>query len=263
MMNISLNNKTAMVCGSTQGIGKAVAKELAELGANIVLVAKDRDKLTKVLNELSAAGGQQHRFIKADFSFPDELKLKLNDYCKKNGPVHILVNNTGGPPSGRAIDASPKDYIQALTNHLVCNQILVKAVEEGMRKEGYGRIINILSTSVKEPILGLGVSNTVRWAVAGWAKTLSKELGPCGITVNNILPGFTDTARLKTLLKSKAENLGKSYEEILEDSLKMIPAGRLATPEEIGYAAAFLASPAASYINGINLPVDGGRLGCL
>lgn len=262
-MNLSLNGKTAIVCGSTQGIGKACAIELASLGANIVLVARDENKLSSTLKELDVSQKQIHNFIAADFSTPVELKEKVSAFLKKNPPVNILVNNTGGPPGGLAIDAKPEEFLQAFSNHLICNQILVQSVVEGMKKSGYGRIINIISTSVKIPIKGLGVSNTIRGAVANWAKTLANELAPFGITVNNVLPGATNTSRLKSLQEIRAKKSGISLEEEQQEWMKEIPLGRFAEPSEIANAVAFLASPAASYVNGINLPVDGGRLGCL
>ncbi len=180
-----------------------------------------------------------------------------------NDPVHILVNNTGGPPPGTVIEARPEEFTTAFAQHLICNQILVQAVVPGMQAAGYGRIINIISTSVKQPIAGLGVSNTIRGAVASWAKTLASELAPFGITVNNVLPGMTRTQRLDSLIASKAEKTGKTIEQITQEMIREIPAGRIGMPHEFAAAVAFLASPAASYITGINLPVDGGRTLCL
>ncbi len=262
-MDINLKSKTAFVCGSTQGIGKAIAIELAELGANVILLARNRQKLQEIKSELDTSQGQEHHYIKADFNLPNELSVKVEEYLEEHTAVDILINNTGGPDAGLAIDASPKAFTTAFANHLICNQILVQAVIPSMKESGTGRIINIISTSVKEPIQGLGVSNTIRGAVASWAKTLSTELGEFGITVNNVLPGFTDTARLQALLENKAKKTNASVDDIIAQSKAKIPAGRFATPEEIAYAVAFLASDAASYINGINLPVDGGRLNCL
>lgn len=252
-----------MVCGSTQGIGKSSAVELALLGANITLVARDKEKLEATVRELNHSSNQEHHYIIADFSNPGKLKSQLIQYLEKNPLIHILVNNTGGPPGGPAMDAKPEEFVQAFSNHLLCNQILVQHLVPGMKTAGYGRIINIISTSVKMPIKGLGVSNTVRGAVASWAKTLATELGPFGITVNNVLPGATNTNRLKSLMEIRAKKAGMSLEKEQEEWVKEIPAGRFAEPNEIANAVAFLASPAAAYINGINLPVDGGRLGCL
>jgi len=262
-MDISLHKKTAFVCGSTQGIGKAIALELASMGASVVLVGRNATKLNSVLKELDTSQDQEHHFIKADFGFPNELKLKVEEYVEEHKTIHILVNNTGGPPAGPAMNASSKNYTDAFSNHLICNHVMVKELAEGMKEAKYGRIINIISTSVKEPIVGLGVSNTIRGAVASWSKTISKELGPFGITVNNVLPGFTDTERLNELLKGKAEKAGKSAEQVIKESKALIPAGRFAEPEEIASVVGFLASPAAAYVNGINVPVDGGRLSTL
>src|ERR1035437_7079876 len=211
-MNLDLKNKNAIVCGSTQGIGKAIAVELALLGANITLVARDESKLKNVSTELDSPKGQKHNYLVADFTKPNELKKKIEEYTSKNS-VHILINNTGGPAGGPIIDAKTEEFTQAFSNHLLCNHILVQAVVGGMKKEKYGRIINIISTSVKQPIKGLGVSNTIRAAVANWSKTLAGELAPFGITVNNILPGTTNTARLTTLMEARAKKSGTSFEK--------------------------------------------------
>jgi 3-oxoacyl-[acyl-carrier protein] reductase len=259
-MVIDLSGKNAVVCGSTQGIGRAIALQFAASGANVVLVARNEEALRKVLRQMPAVKKQNHNFIVADFSEPEALRIKIKNFISENPPVHILVNNSGGPKSGEIYKAGIDEFENAFKNHLICNQILVQAVCDGMKKEKYGRIINIISTSVKQPIKGLGVSNTIRAAVAGWAKTLSGELAPFGITVNNILPGATKTGRLESLIKTKAEEKGISIEESSKEWLSDIPAGRFAEPEELAYAAAFLASEQAAYINGINLPVDGGRL---
>ncbi len=259
-MTITLENRNAVVCGSTRGIGKAVALQFAACGANVVLISRNEELLRKVLRELPASRKQNHNFIAVDFSEPEILRTKIKNYVSENPPVHILVNNTGGPKPGEANKALTEEYENAFRNHLICNQILVQAVVEGMKKEKYGRIVNIISTSVKQPIKDLGVSNTVRWAVAGWSKTLSRELGPFGITVNNILPGATRTQRLRSLFESLSAAGGKPVEEIENEWMSQIPAGRFGKPEELAYAAAFLASPLAGYINGVNLPVDGGRL---
>lgn len=257
-MDLDLKGKRALVCGSTQGIGKAAAIELASLGADVTLVSRNSGKLEYVLSELPSGYGQKHSFLVADFDFPDQLKNVVETNVSAN-PVHILVNNTGGPPGGQAIDARPEEFLKAFSNHLICNQILVQVVSPAMKDAVFGRIINIISTSVKTPLAGLGVSNTIRGAVASWAKTLAMELGPWGITVNNVLPGFTRTARLESLIAGRAENENKSPDEIKAGMIKTIPAGRIGEAREVAAAIAFLASPAAGYINGINLPVDGGK----
>lgn len=261
-MNLDLHGKRAVVCGSTRGIGKAVAEELALAGADITLVARDENTLQVVENELDTKSGQSHNYLVADFNHPDDLKEIMQAFASSN-QAHILVNNTGGPPAGPALEADILEFSEAFGNHLICNQVLVQALVPSMKSIGYGRIINIISTSVKMPISGLGVSNTIRGAVASWAKTLATELASFGITVNNILPGATSTDRLRSLMEVRARKEGLSIEEEEVKWLDEIPARRFAQPEEIAAAAVFLASPAASYINGINLPVDGGRLGCL
>jgi 3-oxoacyl-[acyl-carrier protein] reductase len=257
-MDLNLKGKRALVCGSSQGIGKASAIELALMGANVCLLARNEEALKKVLKELALQEGQEHEILIADFSKPEQLRTVLNDYLKDKN-VDVLINNTGGPAGGQAIDASTDQFINAFNMHLICNQILVQAIVPGMKKNAFGRIINIISTSVKTPLKGLGVSNTIRGAVASWAKTLALELGPYGITVNNVLPGFTMTGRLEFLINSIAEKEGKSFETVKNEMIGTIPAGRIADASEVAAAIAFLASPAASYINGINVPVDGGK----
>ena len=255
-MNLDLNNKNALVCGSTQGIGEATAIELARLGANITLIARNESKLISVLKKLDKSMEQKHAFVCVDFSNTDKLKSAVS---LLNGNYHILINNTGGPAGGPIVDADINSFENAFKMHLSNTQILVQRVVEGMKQESFGRIINIISTSVKAPIPGLGVSNTIRAAVANWAKTLSIELGPHGITVNNVLPGFTNTNRLKNIISNKAEKQAKSEEEIINIMKASVPANRFGQANEVANAIAFLSTPAASYINGINVPVDGGR----
>jgi 3-oxoacyl-[acyl-carrier protein] reductase len=227
-----------------------------------VLMARNEDKLKETVKTLDNSKGQQHKYLVADFTDVDAVKATITDFTKNN-TVHILVNNTGGPAGGTALNADAADFLSAFNNHLINNHNLVQAVVPGMKEAGFGRIINIISTSVKSPIAGLGVSNTIRAAVANWAKTLATELGPFGITVNNVLPGFTKTVRADYVIASKAKAANISQDEVLKQLVAEIPAGRIGQPEEFGATVAFLASPAAAYINGINLPVDGGRLGCL
>ncbi|PHR69028.1 MAG: short-chain dehydrogenase [Lutibacter sp.] len=254
-MNLGLENKNALVCGSTQGIGKASAMALAREGANVTLLARNEDKLIQVLSELPN-NGQNHSYLVADFQKPNELKTKLEN---SNLEFHILINNTGGPAGGPVFKATLDEFESAFTQHLKCNHVLVQAVVPYMKKQCFGRVINIISTSVKQPLDGLGVSNTIRGAVASWSKTLANELGEHGITVNNVLPGATGTERLTQILKNKSAKTGKSIDEVSDGMKNAVPAKRFAQPEEIANAVAFLSSAAASYINGINLPVDGGR----
>lgn len=261
-MNLNLTGYNALVGGSSKGIGRAVAIELALLGANVTLVARNPERLTEALSELDSSKGQQHDFLAADFADPIDLHKKVHTLVSGK-PIHILVNNTGGPPGGPANTAQISEFLQAFNNHLVGNHTLMQLVLPGMKEAGYGRIINIISTSVKQPIEGLGVSNTIRGAVANWAKTLATELGPHGITVNNVLPGATMTGRLEEIANANAAKSGSTADTIFENWQKEIPLRRIADPSEVAAAVAFLASPAASYISGINLPVDGGRTKCL
>ena len=259
-MNLGLRNKKAIVCGSTQGIGKAIAVGLAMQGVSLTLIARNESVLKEVVNTLDTSLGQNHNYLCVDFAdnqFAEKIEiLEKTDY-------DILINNTGGPASGPIADANAEDFLLAFKMHLLNNQILIQKVVGGMKKNSFGRIINIISTSVKAPIPGLGVSNTIRAAVANWAKTLSLELGSYGITVNNVLPGFTNTNRLKSLIEKKSSILGKSKIEVENEMKKSVPLNRFGEASEVANAAIFLSSPAASYINGINLPVDGGRTSSL
>lgn len=257
-MNINLSGKNALVGGSSRGIGQAVAIELSKAGANVTLMGRDADRLAGTLKELHRAPGQDHDFLVVDHSDLTDLKKKVRPLVM-NKTVHILINNSGGPPGGPITEARPGDFTAAFQQHLVCSHLLVKAVLPGMKRDHYGRIINIISTSVKEPIDDLGVSNTIRAAVANWAKTLANETGQFGITVNNVLPGYTLTDRATEVADLTAKRLGITREEVVERWNRSTPLGRMASPNEIANAVLFLATPAASYITGINLPVDGGR----
>ena len=256
---MELIGKVAVVCGSTQGIGFATAKLMAERGASLVLVARNMERLEKALGNLDSSAGQQHQILVADFTDPQDLKSKLSAFVAAGNIPDILVNNTGGPKGGLIIDAETSEFIDAFNQHLICNHILVQALYPGMKANGGGKIINVISTSVKQPLNGLGVSNTIRGAVANWSKTLANELGQFNITVNNVLPGATNTGRLNSIAESKAGKTNQSAEEVLSDMAKQSPMQRIAEPEEVAEAIAFLASDRASYINGINVPVDGGR----
>lgn len=258
-MTHPLQDKSAVVCGSTQGIGRACAVEFARLGAAVTLIARNEEALQQVRDALPGDAGQSHDYLTVDFSDWTAVRDAANERAA-TGPVNILLNNSGGPPAGPAFEAQPEEYATALNQHVLCNQALAQAFASGMRDAAYGRIINIISTSVITPIKGLGVSNTIRAAVANWARTLAAELGPFGITVNNVLPGFTHTARLDAIIKGKANRAGASPEEIATAMKASVPARRFGTAEEVAAVAGFLATPAAGYVNGVNLPVDGGRL---
>jgi len=258
-MNIDLTGKHALVCGGSQGIGRAAAIELAALGADVTLLARSRDPLEKALAELPRThAAQSHATIAVDMRDHDALRAKVEATANAN-PVQILVNNTGGPPGGLASTAGIDEFRDAFEQHLIAAQTVLQALLPGMKASGYGRIVNVISTSVKEPIRNLGVSNTIRGATASWAKTLATELGGFGITVNNVLPGYTQTQRLEQIIADRVRTSGKSAAEIEHAMLASVPAGRFARPAEVGAVIAFLASPAAAYVNGINVPVDGGR----
>jgi len=259
-MDLDLTGKHALVCGGSQGIGRAAAIELAQLGASVTLLARSRDALEGALAMLPTThAAQSHAYLAADANDHATLRAKV-EAATHIKPVQILINNTGGPPGGPAHSAKIEEYLAAFQQHLIANQVVLQAVLPGMRGSGYGRVINVISTSVKEPIKNLGVSNTIRGAVASWAKTLATELGPAGITVNNVLPGYTKTQRLAQILADRAQATGQGEDAVAKAMLATVPAGRFAEASEIAAVIAFLASPAAAYVNGINVPVDGGRM---
>ena len=244
---LDLNGKRALVCGGTSGIGKATVFSLKENGADVVILSR------------SASG---ENTISCDLEDLESLRKLVSKEIETNGPFQILINNSGGPPSGSLIEAQPHDFEKAFLRHVLASQTLVQLLLEGMKSSNYGRIVNVISTSVKEPIPGLGVSNTIRGAMASWSKTLSKELPP-EITINNVLPGFTNTERLTELKKTLSVQKGISQEEVKNAWLSTVPEGRLADPSELGQVVAFLSSPAASFVRGTSIPVDGGRTGSI
>lgn len=258
-MDLNLRGRHALVCGASAGIGRAVAHELALLGAGVTVLARRADALQAVVEALPRTGDQEHAALVADAAEPAALGERVAALAAAR-PVHILVNNTAGPPGGPAHAADAEAFRAAFDRHLLAAHALVQATLPGMRAAGWGRVVNVVSTSVREPIAGLGVSNAIRGAVAGWAKTLSKELAANGITVNNVLPGYTRTARLDQILHDRAAAAGQSVEDVAAAMQASVPAGRFATPEEVAAAVAFLCSPAAAYINGVSLAVDGGRM---
>lgn len=261
-MEIRLNGQRALVTGSTQGIGFATARELASLGATVILLARDQERLDEALKHLDRSAGQVHGSVRVDMNETTALADQVTAVASQ-GAIQILVNNTGGPAPGPAHEASTEAFEGAFRLHLLAYQTMVKALVPGMKSAGHGRIINIISTSVKQPLHNLGVSNTIRGAVASWSKTLANELGPHGITVNNVLPGATNTERLAAIIRSKALKSGITEDEATREMMAEVPLRRFAKPEEIAAAVAFLAGPSGAYINGINLPVDGGRTACL
>ena len=262
-MNTRLDGLHALVGGGTQGIGNATAREMAGLGARITLLARSEDQLKEAVAELDSSYGQQHRYLVANMADTAALQAAITAHVVAHGPVDILVNNTGGPPPGLAHQAPVDAYETAFRLHLLAFQTLVLALMPGMMERHSGRIINVISTSVKVPLANLGVSNTVRGAVAQWSKTLANELGPFNITVNNVLPGATGTGRLRAIIKAKSMKTSITEEAAAQEMMAEIPLRRFAKPEEIANAICFLAGPSGAYINGVNLPVDGGRTGCL
>ena len=262
-LSSSINGLNTLICGATSGIGKATAIEFSNSGANITLFSRNKDKLIDTLNLLKNNDNQNHQHLVGDFDNADGIKSTIEKHINNGNQYHILINNSGGPKGGSIANANPGEFINGFNRHLICNHIIFQALHSGMKNYNYGRVINIISTSVKQPIPGLGVSNTIRGAVASWAKTLSFEVAKNGIAVNNILPGFTDTERLSLLIdaKSNAENI--SVDAVAKAMKNTVPVGRFGKPEETAKAIAFLASPSASYINGVSLAVDGGRLSCI
>lgn len=262
MLSLDLTHKNALVAGSTQGIGLAAAQALASLGAQCTLIARNETALQAALKTLDTTKGQQHQYLVADYSNPEQVRSVVAAYVAQQ-PVHILINNSGGPAAGPAHTAETDAFLQAFNQHLICNHIVTSLVLPAMKAAHYGRVINIISTSVKIPLKGLGVSNTIRGAVASWAKTMANELGSFGITVNNVLPGATATGRLSSIIENKSAKSGVEKDEVTKEMLAEIPAGRFGLPEEIAAMVAFLASPAAAYVNGTSIPVDGGRTGSI
>lgn len=262
-MNLDLTNRTALVCGASQGLGLACATELALMGANVIVASRNESKLQSAIKNLDTSKGQQHSFLVLDLSNPDEVKQTVAAFLAKGNSIHILVNNAGGPPSAPMIETDAAEIEKAFRTHVITSHVLAQLIVPGMKTAGFGRIVNITSASVKQPINGLGISNLVRAAVANWAKTLANEISHYGITINNVLPGYTNTDRLDYLFTKQAKQQDVNKEDIFKKMAASIPIGRLGEPAEFGAAVAFLCSPAAAYINGINLPVDGGRTGSL
>lgn len=260
-MRIELNDTHALVCGASQGIGRAIAHELALLGARVTLLGRNKEALLEVLGSLPPATTGAHGCIAVDMARTTDLADALVPLARSG--VDILINNTGGPAPGPAHEAAADDFEAAFRLHLLSYQTLVRALVPGMKARGQGRIVNVISTSVKQPLPNLGVSNTIRGAVANWGKTLANELGPYGITVNNVLPGATETERLAAIIRNKAAKTGMPEEAVAQEMRHEVPLRRFARPEEIAAAVGFLVGPSGAYINGINLPVDGGRTACL
>ena len=256
-----LENKFAFVSGGSDGIGASSAIALSNAGCSVIITGRDKRKLQSVLSRLDLSINQKHGKIVTDYDNPDNMIEDVRKYKDLNSlEFDILINNSGGPNQGRIVNASINEFKSTFDRHLICNHLLFQDFYGYMKENKFGRVINIISTSIRQPIKGLGVSNTIRGAVASWAKTLSYEVAQDGITVNNILPGFTKTARLDSIISSKSENFGISKDDVISNMISTIPIGRFGRPEEIADLLVFISSENASYINGVSIQVDGGRL---
>ena len=260
LLDLTLEGRRALVGGGSQGIGRGCAEALAARGASVTLLSRNAEALDTACRGLPRPTGQDHRFIAVDFGVWKDVRDAAGSDVAQNGPVAVVVNNTGGPAAGPAREAEVESFASAFEQHVLSFQALARVVVPGMIEMGYGRIINIISSSVIIPVRDLGVSNTIRGAVANWGRTLAAELGPHGITVNNALPGYIDTDRLRSLMRRRAELAGVTEQAVAETMTGSVPAGRLGTPADMGAVVAFLASPEAAYVNGVNLAVDGGRM---
>ncbi|GGG55859.1 short-chain dehydrogenase [Croceivirga lutea] len=258
-MNISLKGKNALVGGSSGGIGKGIAEQLAESGASVTVMARSENKLKQLINNLPTEDGQKHEYLVVDFSDFDSYSTIISTYFKKN-TVDILVNNTQGPEAGGALEKKVDDYQTAFDLLFKTIVFTTELAVEQMQKNGWGRIINVASISVKEPLNYLALSNTIRAAVVTWAKGLASDVGQFGITVNSILTGYFDTERIAQLNAKKAEKMGVSQNKVRKTMEEMVPVKRIGQPIEYGYLVAFLASEKAAFITGINMPIDGGLL---
>ena len=255
----ALSGRHAMICGASSGIGRATALTMAASSAELTLISRSADKLAELANECHKAGSPKVHVLPIDLEDGRAIDRLIPDHLSEHGSVHILVNNAAGPPSGPLLEAVDDDFLKPLRRHLFASQRMVKHCISGMENEEYGRIINIISTSVREPIANLGVSNTVRGAMAGWSKTLATELPEC-VSINNVLPGFTDTGRLDSLANQISEKRGCTPDDVRATWLSGVPAGRLIDPRETAAAIAFLCTSAGGAIRGVSLAVDGGRM---
>lgn len=261
-MNLSLEGKRALVCGGSQGIGRAVAEELALMGASCILMARNAEVLEEAALHLDTSLRQQHAVRAVDFSDRPAV-FRVVEELLAEGPIEILINNNGGPPAGPLLGAGEEAFLAAYGGHVLLAQGLVQRLLPGMKETGFGRVVNIISTSVRIPLANLGVSNTTRGAMASWAKTLAGEVAPFGITVNSVLPGFTSTGRLDALMDHIAGSEGRDRGDVERGMVATVPMGRFGTPAEVAALAAFYATPAAAYITGTAVQVDGGRTGSI
>ncbi len=258
-MNISLLGKKALVGGSSKGIGKAIAEQLASSGASVTLMARNEEDLKSVVSKLDTEQGQKHGYLLVDFSDFERLREVLKEFFQTNN-IDILVNNTQGPEAGGALEKRVEDYQNAFNLLFKSVVLTTELAIAHMQRNQWGRIINVASISVKEPLNYLALSNSIRAAVVTWAKSLSIDVGKDNITVNNILTGYFDTDRIAQLNSKKAEKMGISPTEVRAEMEERVPAKRIGKPEEYGYLVTFLASDKAAYISGTNIPIDGGLL---
>jgi 3-oxoacyl-[acyl-carrier protein] reductase len=256
-MKIDLAGKKALVGGSSKGIGLGIASQLAESGASVCLMARNKSKLEEIINQLP--NSENHSYLIVDFSNFEEYKIKIEAYLENN-QVDILVNNTQGPPAGNSLSKDIDSYQEAFDLLFKSIVYTTSLIVPKMQKNKWGRIINVTSVSVKEPLNYLVLSNSIRSAVVAWAKSLSVDVGKDGVTVNSILTGYFDTERIKELNKEKSKSLNISEDEVLEKMKSLVPINRLGKTEEYGYLVSFLSSDKASYINGASIPIDGGLL---
>ncbi len=262
-MNVSLEGLRAIVCGASQGIGKAISIQFAESGASIFLIARNEANLKKTLASLPKNPFAHHSYACVDVGNLYELQTVIEKATIEYDGFHIVVNNTGGPPPGLLYHSLNDELENAFKQHILSAHTILKVVLPKMIELKYGRIINIISIGMKQPIANLGVSNTIRGAMGNWAKTLSKELSHYGITVNNILPGYIKTERLKSLIQNNSKIKNTTYEQEEKKIIEEVPVQRLGNPKEVAFLATFIASPLANYLNGVSIPIDGGFLNCL
>lgn len=249
----ALHNRKALVGGASKGLGQAISHALAAAGASVHGLARDKETLAAAMEALPGSG---HCATAIDFDHSEA----LTGLVSENDHYDIFIHNTGGPAAGPLLEADPDDLDAAFRRHVRSAHLLMQQVVPGMRDRGFGRIVLVVSTSVITPIRGLGVSNTIRNAIANWARTLAVELASDGITVNCVLPGFTDTDRLTSLISGRANRQNCSTKEVRDAMIASVPAGRLGNPGELAALTTFLCSEAAGYINGTVIPVDGGRV---
>ena len=258
-MHIDLSQKRALVGGSSKGIGLAIARQMAESGASVCLMARSGDRMRQLVAELPTDQGQTHHFLEIDYELKDHYRRNLREYIEEH-PIDILVNNTQGPPAGGALEKGLDDYQKAFDLLFKSVVYATQLVLPHMQKQGWGRIINVASISVQEPLNYLALSNSIRAAVVTWAKTLATDVARQGITVNNVLTGYFDTDRIAQLNAKKAEKMGVDPKEVRAAMEQQVPVGRIGDPKEYGYLATFLASDKAAFLTGTNIPLDGGLL---